>query len=219
MDAVPEQPAEADKYWVDDRQRTAEVKLWMEARQGEQTDRYWTESRHQDRHLDRQWTVDRHTQRQIDRKIEKQWLGGRQIERSWSENKAADFPADGQRSWRTERQLPPLQLAQRPLLTFPSDGTPSPKQEDDQPRNAESTAALTWHQQETQDLSPDAAAGFTEGWRSGGAGGGGGGSRGVAAVEPPQHGGNKPNLPRLRPRHRNESSDSHPGGLLARGLR
>lgn len=210
MDAVPEQPAEVDKYWVDDKQRTAEVKLWMEARQGEQTDRYWTESRHPDRHLDRQWTVDRHTQRQIDRKIEKQWLGGRQIERSWSENKTADFPADGQRSWRPERQLPPLQLVQRPLLTFPSDGTPSPKQEADQLRSAESTAALTWHQQESQELSPDAAAGFTEGWRSGG----GGGSRGGSAVEPS---GNKPNPPRLRPRHRNESSDSHPGGLLAGG--
>lgn len=192
MDVVPEQPPEVDKYWVDDKQRTAEVKLWVDARQGEQTDRYWTESRHPDRHLDRQWTVDRHTQRQIDRKIEKQWLGGRQIERSWSENKTGDFSSDSQRSWRTERQLPPLPLAQRPLLTFPSDGSPSPKQEADQLRSAESAS---WHQQEQQDTSPDAAAGFTEGWRMGG---GGGGSRALAVAEPS---GNKANPPRLRPCH------------------
>lgn len=185
MDAVPEQPAEADKYWVDDKQRAAEVKLWMEARQGEQTERFWAESRQ----LDRQWTVDRHTQRQIDRKMEKQWLGGRQVERSWSE----------------ARQLAPLPLLQRPLLTFPSDGTPSPRQEAEPP-------APTRQQ---EDLSPDAAAGFTEGWRSGGGGAGGGGR--VVAVEAPQHAGSKPLPPRLRPRQRNESSDSHPGGPLAGG--
>lgn len=252
MDAVFEQPVETDKYWVDDKQRAAEVlqadKLWIEVRQSDQLaevqriyvkppesaaagetkmgdgppDRYWTESRHPDR----QWTVDRHTQRQIDRKMEKQWMGGRQIERSWSENRSVDFPIDGQWSegrhvnWRTERQVQPLQLAQRPLLTFPSDGTPSPKQETDQLRGMEAPP-LTWHQEEMQEDGqpcPDATAGFTEGWRSSGWGGGGGAGGGAVTCastpDPPQQSG-KPNPPKLRPRHRKESSDSHPGTSLS----
>ncbi|XP_068581522.1 capping protein, Arp2/3 and myosin-I linker protein 3-like isoform X3 [Cebidichthys violaceus] len=126
-DAVFEHPLEADRYWVDDKQRSTGVlhpdKPWLEGRPTDQqaeklrfertvgeprtterqTDRFWTESRHPDRHVDRQWTVDRHTQRQIDRKIERQWMGGRQIDRSWSEHR----PTEGQQvdnQWTESRQ-------------------------------------------------------------------------------------------------------------------
>ncbi|XP_029002715.1 capping protein, Arp2/3 and myosin-I linker protein 3-like [Betta splendens] len=242
-DAVFDPPAEADKYWADDKQRTTEVlqadKQWMDARQSDQhverqrfddrlqertlveprtTDRYWTETRHPDRHVDRQWTVDRHTQRQIDRKIERQWMGGRQIDRSWSENRTTDVQGDSQ--WaegrhsgrKTDRQVQALHLAQRPLPPYPSDRTPSPKQETDPLRSPEAAAA-DWHQQELQET----GAGFVEGWRSssvgGGGGGGGGGGRGVASASkpdpPPQS--SKPTLSKLRQRHRLESADVLPG--------
>uniref|UniRef100_A0A8C4GQG0 CARMIL C-terminal domain-containing protein n=1 Tax=Dicentrarchus labrax TaxID=13489 RepID=A0A8C4GQG0_DICLA len=237
MDAVFEQPLETDKYWVDDKQRPTEVlqaeKPWIEARQSDQhaekrfdnrlqertfgeprsadrqTDRYWTESRHPDRHMDRQWTVDRHTQRQIDRKIERQWMGGRQIDRSWSENRPTDIQVDNQwtesrhLSRKTERQVQALHLAQRPLPPYPLDRTPSPKQETDP---LKSTEAVDWHQQDTQGDRP---------MSSGGAGGGGGGGGGRAAPcaskpdPPPQS--SKPNLSKLRQRHRLESSEALPG--------
>lgn len=237
MDAVFELPVETDKYWVDDKQRTTEVlqadKSWLEARQsgqertfGEpkitdrQTDRYWTESRHPDRHVDRQWTVDRHTQRQIDRKIERQWMGGRQIERSWSENRPTDIQVDNQwsesrhLSRKTERQVQALHLAQRPLLPYPSDRTPSPKQEAD-PLKSTEAAAPDWHQQDTQgQICPDAGAGFTEGWRSCGGGGGGRAAPCASKPDPPPQS-SKPNLPKLRQRHRLESSDALPGTSLS----
>ncbi|XP_034036370.1 capping protein, Arp2/3 and myosin-I linker protein 3-like [Thalassophryne amazonica] len=170
-----EQPAETDKYWVDDKQRTAEVQH-MEMRQtdlhverqrlddrlpertfGEpktssrQADRCWTESRHSDRHMDRQWTVDRHAQWQIDRKMERQRMGGRQIDRSWSENRSPDTQSDhhwteSRRSIRTtDRPVQTLHLAQRPLPPYPLDRTPSPKQETDPLTNTEA-AATDWHQ-------------------------------------------------------------------------
>uniref|UniRef100_UPI0037E9383E capping protein, Arp2/3 and myosin-I linker protein 3-like n=1 Tax=Semicossyphus pulcher TaxID=241346 RepID=UPI0037E9383E len=225
---VFEPPTEADRYWVDDKQRTTEVlqadKPWMETERqrfdrtfGEpktvdrQTDRYWTESRHSDR----QWTVDRHTQRQIDRKIERQWMGGRQIDRSWSENRQTDVQVDNQwtesrqTSRKSERQVQALQLAQRPLPPYPSDRTPSPKQETE-------TAAVEWLQQDAQGdrlVCPDAGGGFTEGWRSGGGGGGGGAGGGRAGAPkpdpPPQS--SKPSMSKLRPRHRIESSEPLPG--------
>ncbi|KAM3620063.1 uncharacterized protein V6R79_017685 [Siganus canaliculatus] len=246
MEAVFEQPAEADKYWADDKHRTSEVlqadRPWMEARQSEQhaekhaerarfdsrleprtvdrqTDRYWTESRH----LDRQWTVDRHTQRQIDRKIERQWVGGRQLDRSWSENRPTEAQVDSQwsesrhGSRKTDRQVQVLQLAHRPLPPYPSDRTPSPKQEAD-PLKCTEAAAADWHQLDTQEdrqACPDAGGGLVEGWRSsaGGGGGGGGGSRAAVCASkpdpPPQS--SKPNMSKLRPRHRLESSDALPG--------
>lgn len=185
-----------------------------------QTERYWTESRHPDRHVDRQWTVDRHTQRQIDRKIERQWVGGRQLDRSWSENRPADVQVDSQWSEsrlcrKTERQVQALHLAQRPLLPYPSDRTPSPKQETDLLKSAEA-AAPDWPQQDTQgdrQMCPDAGAGFTEGWRS--CGGGGGGRAATSASRPdPLPQSSKPNLPKLSQRHRLESSDALPGTSL-----
>ncbi|XP_069006751.1 capping protein, Arp2/3 and myosin-I linker protein 3-like isoform X2 [Embiotoca jacksoni] len=245
-DAVFEQPGEADKYWVNDRQRTTEVlqvdKQWlMEGRQSDQhgdrqrfddrttdrqADRYWTENRHTDRHMDRQWTVDSHTQRQIDRKIERQWMGGRQLDRSWSENRPTDIQVDSHRTEsrhsvrKTDRQVQALHLAQRPLPPYPSDRTPSPKQDSDHLKSTES-AATEWHQQDAQGdrhTSPDAGGGFTDLWRSSGGGGGGGGggvstSRSAPCASkpdpPPQS--SKPNLSKLRPRHRLESSDTLPG--------
>ncbi|XP_026160863.1 capping protein, Arp2/3 and myosin-I linker protein 3-like [Mastacembelus armatus] len=240
-DAVFDQPAEADKYWADDKQRTTEVlqadKEWMDTKQSNQkwfddrpqertfgelrtadiqTDRYWPESRHPDRHIDRQWTVDRHTQRQIDRKIERQWMGGRQIDRSWSENRPADIQLDSQ--WtegrapgrKMDRQVPALHLAQRPLPPYPSDRTPSPKQETDPLKNTE-TAAADWHQQDMQGdrhACPDAAGGLTEGWRSSG---GGGRPAAYASKPDPPPQSSKPNLSKLRQRHRLESSDALPG--------
>ncbi|XP_031167540.1 capping protein, Arp2/3 and myosin-I linker protein 3-like isoform X1 [Sander lucioperca] len=179
-----------------------------------QTDKYWTESRHPDRHMDRQWTVDRHTQRQIDRKIERQWMGGRQIDRSWSENRPTDVQVDNQwtenrhGSRKTERQVHALHLAQRPLPPYPSDRTPSPKQETDPLKSAEA-AATDWHQQDAQgdrQMCPDTGGGFTEGWRGGG-GGGGGRAPPCAKPDPPPQS-SKPNLSKLRQRHRLESSDA-----------
>lgn len=245
MDAVFEQPEDTDKYWADDKQRTAEVlqadKQWMiAARHGDvdrqwfddrlqdrdarttdrQTDRYWTESRHPDRHMDRQWTVDRHTQRQIDRKIERQWMGGRQIERSWSENKPADMQVDNQwnesrhQGRKTDRQVQALQLAQRPLPPYPSDRTPSPKHETDPLKSIEASA-IEWHPQDTQGdrhACPDAGGVFSEGWKMSGGGGGGGFSvsRATSKPDPPPQS-SKPNLSKLRQRHRLESSDALPG--------
>lgn len=241
MDAVFEQPGETDRYWVDDKQRPTEVlqadrQQWMDARQSDQharfdnrlqertfgeprtterqSDRYWTESRHPDRHVDRQWTVDRHTQRQIDRKIERQWMGGRQIERSWSENRPTDIQMDSQwtesrhPSRKTERQVQALHLAQRPLPPYPSDRTPSPKQETDPLKGTEAD----WQQQDTQgdrQVCLDAGGGFTEGWRSTA-----GGGRGASKPDPPPQS-SKPNLPKLRQRHRLESSDALPGTSLS----
>ncbi|XP_032381837.1 capping protein, Arp2/3 and myosin-I linker protein 3 isoform X3 [Etheostoma spectabile] len=183
-----------------------------------QTDKYWTESRHPDRHVDRQWTVDRHTQRQIDRKIERQWMGGRQIDRSWSENRPTDIQVDNQwtenrhGSRKTERQVQALHLAQRPLPPYPSDRTPSPKQETDPLKSAEA-AATDGHQQDTlgdRQMGPDAGGGFTEGWRGGGGGGGGGRAPPCAKPEPPPQS-SKPTLSKLRQRHRLESSDAPRG--------
>ncbi|KAF3835106.1 hypothetical protein F7725_027664 [Dissostichus mawsoni] len=178
-----------------------------------QPDRYWTESRH----LDRQWTVDRHTQRQIDRKIERQWMGGRQIDRLWSENRPTDLQVDNQGtesrqgSKKTERQVQTLILAQRPLPPYPSDRTPSPKQDKDPLKSAEA-AAPDWHQQDTQDrdrqMCPDAGGGFTEGWRSSGGGGGRAASFLSKPDPPPQS--SKPLLSKLRTRHRLESADTLP---------
>ncbi|XP_042271527.1 capping protein, Arp2/3 and myosin-I linker protein 3-like isoform X1 [Thunnus thynnus] len=236
-DAVLEQSIEADRYWADDKQRTTEVlqadKQWMEGRQSDQhverqrlddrlqertfgeprtTDRHWSESRHPERHMDRQWTVDRHTQRQIDRKIERQWMGGRQIDRSWSENRPTDIQVDNQ--WtesrhpgrKPDRQVQALHLAQRPLPPYPSDRTPSPKQETD-PLKTTEAAATDWQDpQGERHACLDA-----EGWRSST----GGGASAVRAAPcaskpdpPPQS--SKPNLSKLRQRHRLESSDALP---------
>ncbi|XP_022607125.1 capping protein, Arp2/3 and myosin-I linker protein 3-like [Seriola dumerili] len=219
---------QADKQWMEARQSDQQFDDRLQERTTDprtadrQTDSYWTESRHPDRHVDRQWTVDRHTQRQIDRKIERQWMGGRQIDRSWSENRHADVQVDSQ--WtesrhpgkKMDRQVPALHLAQRPLPPYPAERTPSPKQEADPLKSSEAD----WHQQDAQGdrlMSPDAGGGFTEGWRGsaagGGGGGGGGGGRAAPSASkpdpPPQS--SKPNLSKLRQRHRLESSDALPG--------
>ncbi|KAM4574530.1 capping protein, Arp2/3 and myosin-I linker protein 3-like isoform 2-T2 [Fundulus diaphanus] len=234
MDAVFEQPGETDKYWVDDKQRTevlqAEADWMMEGRpcdalaerqhfddtlqekslreprtSDRPSDRYWTDSRH----VERQWTVDRHTQRQIDRKIERQWIGGRQIERSWSESRPMDLQVDNQWTERRhagrmpDRQVQALHLAQRPLPPYPSDRTPSPKQEGD-PLKSTEAAAIEWHPQDPQ----GDGGGSTDGWRGSGEAGGGGVSVGRKPDPPPQS--SKPNMSRLRPRHRRESSDALP---------
>uniref|UniRef100_A0A3P9Q7T8 Leucine-rich repeat-containing protein 16B-like n=1 Tax=Poecilia reticulata TaxID=8081 RepID=A0A3P9Q7T8_POERE len=221
MDSVFEQPVETDKYWVDDKQRTevleAEADWMIESRPGEtpaerqrfdernpgeprasdrQTDRYWTESKA----VERQWTVDRHTQRQIDRKIERQWLGGRQIERSWSESRPVDLQVDSQWTGRKQdRQVQAFHLAQRPLPPYPSERTPSPKQEGDLLKSSAEAAAIEWHPQDPQGDGGCPA----DGWRGGGEAGGG------RKPEPPPQS-SKPNVTRLRPRHRRESSDALP---------
>nr|XP_033477934.1 capping protein, Arp2/3 and myosin-I linker protein 3-like [Epinephelus lanceolatus] len=229
----PTEILQVDKSWMETRQSDQHAEKHLERQRfdsrgqektfGEprttdrQTDRYWTESRHPERHVDRQWTVDRHTQRQIDRKIERQWMGGRQIDRSWSENRPTDIQVDSQ--WTesrqasrktSERQVQALHLAQRPLPPYPSDRTPSPKQETD-PLKTTEASATDWQQQDTQgdrQMCPDASAGFTEGWRSSG----GGGGRVPCATKPdPPPQSSKPNLSKLRQRHRLESSDALPG--------
>ncbi|XP_061593999.1 capping protein, Arp2/3 and myosin-I linker protein 3-like isoform X1 [Cololabis saira] len=228
VDAVFEKSAEKDKYWADDKQRTTEVgdkewmmeyqpgdqhgeRQWFDDRQG---DRFWTESRHPDRHVDRQWTVDRHTQRQIDRKIERQWMGGRQIERSWSENRQMDIQADGpwtdsrQPGRKTDRQVKALHLTQRPMPPYPPDTTPSPIQESDALTSTEA-AAIEWHSQDSlgdKHTGPDVGGGTTDGWRGGG--GGFSVSRASKPEPPPQS--SKPNLSKLRQRHRRQSSDALP---------
>uniref|UniRef100_A0A8D3CE22 CARMIL C-terminal domain-containing protein n=1 Tax=Scophthalmus maximus TaxID=52904 RepID=A0A8D3CE22_SCOMX len=255
-DAVFDPPVETDRYWVEDKHRATEgvqvEKQWSEARQSDQhverqraddrlqertfvdprtadrpTDRYWTESRHPDRHVDRQWTVDRHTQRQIDRKIERQWMGGRQIERSWSENRPTDIQVDNpwtesrQQSRKMDRQVQALHLAQRPLPPYPSDRTPSPKQETD-PLKSTEAAATDRHQQDTQGdrhACADVGGGFADGWR-GGTGGGRAAPPASKPDPPPQS--SKPNLSKLRQRHRLESSDALPalpGAVSDEGLR
>ncbi|XP_076009387.1 capping protein, Arp2/3 and myosin-I linker protein 3-like [Genypterus blacodes] len=241
VDVVIDPPVDTDRYWAEDKHRT----------DGRQTDRhaerptnqprlderlpertfgetrtpgYWTESRHPERHLDKQWTVDRHTQRQIDRKMERQWMGGRQLDRSWSECRPVDMPLDNQ--WtesrhpgrKTERQIPGLHLAQRPLPPYPADRTPSPKQETDVLRSPEASIG-DWHQYQYDALGEryacaEAVGGAIEGWRSaGGGGGGGGGGRAAPPASkpdpPPQS--SKPSLSKLRQRHRQESSDTIPG--------
>uniref|UniRef100_A0A3B5B6D0 Leucine-rich repeat-containing protein 16B-like n=1 Tax=Stegastes partitus TaxID=144197 RepID=A0A3B5B6D0_9TELE len=109
-----------------------------------------------------------------------------------------------------------LHFAQRPLPPYPSDRTPSPKQETDPLRSPEA-AAIEWHQQDAlgeRHTGPDAGGGFTDGWRSTSGGGGGlSASRSAPLTSkpdpPPQS--SKPNLPKLRQRHRLESSDALPG--------
>ncbi|XP_077390172.1 capping protein, Arp2/3 and myosin-I linker protein 3-like isoform X3 [Festucalex cinctus] len=211
-DAMPEHPQmEADKYWADDKQRTSEVlqaeDVWPDGKSGvrhterrrseERPGEAWTVDRHPDRQMDRQWTAERHTQWQIDRKMERQRLGGRQIDRSWSEGRQTDVQLDAQwtdRSvWKADRQAQALHFTQRPLPPYPSDRTPSPKQE----VSAEVDA------QGERRVSPDA---YVDGWRSGYAG------RTVSCVtkpEPPPQS-SKPNLSKLRQRHRLESSDTLP---------
>ncbi|XP_044054279.1 capping protein, Arp2/3 and myosin-I linker protein 3-like isoform X1 [Siniperca chuatsi] len=225
----PTEVLQADKPWMEAKQsdqhaerqrfdnRLQERSFGDPRTTDRQTDRYLTESRHPDRHMDRQWTVDRHTQRQIDRKIERQWMGGRQIDRSWSENRPTDIQVDNQwtesrhPSRKTERQMQALHLAQRPLPPYPSDRTPSPKQETD-PLKSTEAAATDWHQQDTQgdrQMCPDTGGGFTEGWRSSGGGGGRAAPCASKPNPPPQS--SKPNLSKLRQRHRLESSDALPG--------
>ncbi|XP_077439282.1 capping protein, Arp2/3 and myosin-I linker protein 3-like isoform X1 [Vanacampus margaritifer] len=211
-DAMPEySQMEADKYWADDKQRTSEVlqaeDIWVEGKSGkrhtqrrrsdERPGEAWTVDRHPDRQMDRQWTAERHTQWQIDRKMERQRLAGRQIDRSWSEGKQTDVQLDAQwtdRSvWKADRQVQALHFPQRPLPPYPSDRTPSPKQE----MSAEVDA------QGERRVSPDAS---VDAWRSGYAG------RPVSCVakpEPPPQS-SKPNLSKLRQRHRLESSDTLP---------
>ncbi|XP_034555561.1 capping protein, Arp2/3 and myosin-I linker protein 3-like isoform X2 [Notolabrus celidotus] len=226
VDSVFEMPAEADKYWVDDRQRTSEVLLeekpWLEEKQrfdsrtaaesrtgDRKTERYWSEGR--------QWTVDRHTQRQIDRKIERQWMGGRQIDRSWSENRHTDIQVENQwtesrqTSRKSDRQVQALQLAQRPLPPYPSDRTPSPKQETDPLKGTEaaSVPAVEWQDAQGDRLTCAEVGGLTEEWRGGGGGGGRTATCASKPDPPPQS--SKPNLPKLRQRHRIESSEPLPG--------
>ncbi|XP_057696631.1 capping protein, Arp2/3 and myosin-I linker protein 3-like isoform X1 [Corythoichthys intestinalis] len=208
-DMVPaeHQPTEADKYWADDKQRTSEVLLaedmWIEGRPGERhverrrSDEKLGEAWTTDRQMDRQWTAERHTQWQIDRKMERQRLGGRQIDRSWSESKQTDLQLDSQwtdrTTWKTDRQVQGLYFGQRPLPPYPLDRTPSPKQE----------MSMEADTQGERRVSPDAC---IEGWRSGYAGRPG---SCVAKPEPPPQS-SKPNLSKLRQRHRLESSETLP---------
>lgn len=186
-----------------------------------QPDKYWSESKPSERHLEKQWTVDRHTQRQIDRKIERQWVGGRQIERLWSENRPTDLQVDNQGTEsrhpgrKLDRQVQALHLAQRPLPPYPSDKTPSPKQDDDPLKNTEVAAALEWQKQEflgDRKTCFDAGWASTDGWRSGREVGVSA-CRAASKPEPPSQS-SKPNLSKIRQRHRRESSDTVPGTIF-----
>lgn len=219
---------QAEKHWVErhreHQSETLAERQWFEDRIQESLgeaktterplDRHWTEGRHPDRGVERQWTVDRHTQRQIDRKMERQLgMGGRHIDRSWSErteNRPTDIQVDHQ--WadtkhsirKPDRQVQTLHLAQRPLPPYPSDRTPSPKQDADPPRSTEATAADWPHGQ--QDLHGDRLmCPNAEGWRSST----GGGPKVPKPDPPPQS--SKPNLSKLRQRSRRESADTIPG--------
>ena len=126
------------------------------------------------RHADTQRTLDRHAQRQIDRKLERQWTTGRHLDRAWSESRPADAAVDWQ--WtegrrpggggrRAERAGPAPHLPQRPLPPYPSDWTPSPRQEADPLRSLDSAALAVGerpplHTQET----PSDRHGQSEGW-------------------------------------------------------
>ncbi|TKS75065.1 Capping protein [Collichthys lucidus] len=103
--------------------------------------------------------------------------------------------------WMDARQSDQLT---RPLPPYPSDRTPSPKQETDPLKSTEAD----WQQQDMQGdrhACLDAGGGFTEGWRSTV-----GGGRGASKPDPPPQS-SKPNLSKLRQRHRLESSDPLPG--------
>ncbi|XP_072294492.1 capping protein, Arp2/3 and myosin-I linker protein 3-like isoform X2 [Eucyclogobius newberryi] len=227
-DSVFESSEETDKYWADDKQRSSAVTQQTE----KPHDRKWHDDRTQEslgdpktmeqyraegRAVERQWTVDRHTQRQIDRKMERQLgPGGRHLDRSWSEFKPAEVQAEHQ--WtdtrhsirKPDRQVQTLNLAQRPLPPYPSDRTPSPKQDLESHRAAEVTA--DWFPG-TQDMQGDrlacasAGGGQVEVWRT--TPGGGGGPKVLKPEPPPQS--SKPNLPKLRQRSRLESADTIPG--------
>ncbi|XP_077463787.1 capping protein, Arp2/3 and myosin-I linker protein 3-like isoform X1 [Stigmatopora argus] len=205
---IEHQRPDVDKYWADDKQRTSEVLLaedtWLDGRPGRRhverrrSDERAGEAWPADRQMDRQWTAERHTQWQIDRKMERQRLAGRQIDRSWSESKQTDLQLDSQWTdrnvWKTDgRQVQVLHFGQRPLPPYPSDRTPSPKQE----------ASAEAEPQGERRVSPDAC---VEGWRSGYAGRGG--SCGTKPEPPPQS--SKPNLSKIRQRHRLESSETLP---------
>ncbi|XP_033820575.2 capping protein, Arp2/3 and myosin-I linker protein 3-like isoform X2 [Periophthalmus magnuspinnatus] len=232
-DSVFEPSDETDKYWADDKQRTSDVlqqtekpqeRQWYEDRTQESPgdpktmDRYWTESRQPDRAMERQWTVDRHTQRQIDRKMERQLgPGGRHIDRSWSEYKPAEAQTEHQ--WNETRQhsirkpdrpVQTLNLAQRPLPPYPSDRTPSPKQDSDLYRGTEVTADWLHGPQDLQGdrlVCSSTGGGQGEIWRN--TTGGGGGPKIPKPEPPPQS--SKPNLSKLRQRSRLESADTIPG--------
>uniref|UniRef100_A0A8C6S8M8 CARMIL C-terminal domain-containing protein n=1 Tax=Neogobius melanostomus TaxID=47308 RepID=A0A8C6S8M8_9GOBI len=214
-----------DRYWVDDKQRTAAVlrhtekPQWYEDRTQDSpgdpktTERHWSEGRHPDRAVDRQWTVDRHTQRQIDRKMERQLgPGGRYLDRSWSEYKPAEVPAEHQ--WTDTRQsirkpVQTLNLAQRPLPPYPSDRTPSPKQDSDLQKGQAEVAADWLHgppdAQGDRLMCPSVGGGQVEVWR----GTTGGGPKVSKPDPPPQS--SKPNLSKLRQRSRLESAEAVPG--------
>ncbi|KAM6963029.1 capping protein, Arp2/3 and myosin-I linker protein 3-like [Aplochiton taeniatus] len=163
----------ADQQWIEER---PSERTWADGRTADRhPDRYWTESRHTDRQAERQWTVDRHTQRQIDRQMERQWTMGRQVDRMWAETRPADLQIDRQRpegrqpgrpsDWPGQAQP----LAQRPLPPYPSDKTPSPKQETtDGQRSVEAMADRHLHQQDRHTdvhLDSDPVSGL-EGWRT-----------------------------------------------------
>ncbi|KAG7279391.1 hypothetical protein CRUP_024210 [Coryphaenoides rupestris] len=139
------------------------------------------------RRAEKQWTLDRHAQRQIDRKLERQWTMGRHLDRSWSENRPTDIAID--RQWaegrppgangggggggrKAERPGAVPHLPQRPLPPYPSDWTPSPKQEGDPLRNllAALVAAGERPQFQTQEA-PSERHGQSDGCWRGGVGG------------------------------------------------
>uniref|UniRef100_A0A3P9CX03 Capping protein, Arp2/3 and myosin-I linker protein 3 n=1 Tax=Maylandia zebra TaxID=106582 RepID=A0A3P9CX03_9CICH len=83
------------------------------------------------------------------------------------------------------------------------------------PREVGPASAIEWHPQDTQGdrhACPDAGGVFSEGWKMSGGGGGGGFSvsRATSKPDPPPQS-SKPNLSKLRQRHRLESSDALPG--------
>ncbi|KAF3691182.1 Capping protein, Arp2/3 and myosin-I linker protein 3 [Channa argus] len=150
---------------------------------------------------DKYWVDDKQRTTQV-LQADKQWMEARQSDQHWTEGRHPGRQMD--------RQVQALHLAQRPLPPYPSDRTPSPKQETDPPKNTEA-AATDCHQQDMQGdrhACPNSVVGFTEGWRSSG------GGRGRAAPctskpdPPPQS--SKPNLSKMRQRNRLESSDTLP---------
>ncbi|TKS75044.1 Capping protein [Collichthys lucidus] len=160
---------------------------------------------------DKYWVDDKQRPTEVLQADMQQWMDARQSdqharfdnrlqERTFGEPRTTDRQSDR----KTERQVQTLHLAQRPLPPYPSDRTPSPKQETDPLKSTEAD----WQQQDTQgdrQACLDAGGGFTEGWRSTA-----GGGRGASKPDPPPQS-SKPNLSKLRQRHRLESSDALPG--------
>ncbi|KAK5907277.1 hypothetical protein CesoFtcFv8_005145 [Champsocephalus esox] len=162
-----------------------------------ESDRYWMDNKQRagdTLHPDKPWIEARQGDQPVEKHAERQRFDSRPQDRTPGEPRTIERQPD------------------RPLPPYPSDRTPSPKQDKDPLKSAEA-AAPDWHQQDTLDrdrqMCPDAGGGFTEGWRSSGGGGGARAAPCLSKPDPPPQS-SKPLLSKLRTRHRLESADTLP---------